>query len=72
MGNPGNGWTSERRKKQSEANKRWKPWNQSTGPKSIEGKVAAARNAWTGGTTLQLRQAIKELNQALRVQRDFL
>ena len=72
MGNPAKGWTPERRKKQSEAIRRWKPWNQSTGPKSPEGKAAVARNAWTGGTWLKLRQAIKGLNQAMREQRDWL
>ena len=31
MGNAANGWTPERRKKQSEAIKRWKPWKQPRG-----------------------------------------
>jgi hypothetical protein len=70
MGNPAAGWTPERRKRQSEAIKRWKPWNQSTGPKSPEGKAAVSGNAWAGGHWLKLRQAIKDLNQALRVQRN--
>jgi len=65
-----NGWTPERRKRQSEAIRRWKPWMQSTGPKSPEGKAAAAGNAWTGGDWRKLRQVIKDLNQALRVQRN--
>lgn len=72
MGNPAKGWTSERRRRQSEAIKRWKPWKQSTGPKSPQGKAAVARNAWTGGEWLKLRQIIKELNQAMRAQRDML
>jgi len=65
-------WTPERRQRQREAIQRWKPWNQSTGPKSLEGKARAARNAWTGGHTVKLRQIIKELNQAMRAQRDWL
>ena len=65
-------WTPEQRKKQREAIQRWKPWKQSSGPKSPEGKAAAAGNAWTGGEWHKLRQAIKELNQAMRVQRDRL
>lgn len=72
MGNPAKGWTPERRKKQSEAIKRWKPWNQSTGPKSPEGKAAVSRNAFTGGHTVLMRQIIKELNQAMREQREWL
>lgn len=72
MGNPVKGWTPERRKRQSEAIRQWKPWNQSTGPKSPEGKAAVWGNAWAGGHWLKLRQAIKALNQAMREQRDWL
>ena len=72
MGNPAKGWTPERRKKQSKAIRQWKPWNQSTGPKSREGKAAVSGNAWTGGEWLKLRKAIKALNQAMREQRDWL
>ena len=65
-------WTTEQRQKQREAIKRWKPWQQSSGPKSPEGKAAAAGNAWTGGEWQKLRQAIKALNGAMRKQRDWL
>ena len=63
-------WTPEQR--QREAIERWKPWKQSTGPKSAEGKSAADGNAWTGGEWKKLRLAIKELNGAMRAQRDQL
>lgn len=66
------GWTPERRKRQSQAIRRWAPWNQSTGPKSPEGKAAASRNAFTGGEWAELRQSIKALNQVLREQRQRL
>ena len=72
MGNPAAGWTPERRKQQSEAIKRWKPWAKSTGPKSPEGKAAVAGNAWAGEEWLKLREAIKALNQAMRQQKDWL
>ena len=72
MGNPAKGWTPERRKRQSEAIRQWKPWNQSTGPKSPEGKAAVARNAWTGGHLVQLRLLVMEMNQTLQEQRRFL
>ena len=62
MGNPGKGWTPERRKKQSEAIKRWKPWKQSTGPKSVEGKERVAANAWRGGQRAQLRELSRMVN----------
>ena len=65
-------WTPEQRQRQREAIQRWQPWNQSTGPQSAQGKAKAARNAWTGGQAVKLRQIIKELNQALKVQEDFL
>ena len=66
------GWTPERRKRQSEAIKQWKPWQQSTGPKSPEDKAAASGNAWAGGEWKKLRLAIKELNDAIRAQWDQL
>ena len=72
MSNPVNGWTPERRKRQSEAIRRWKPWNQSTGPKSPEGKAVVSGNAWTGGEWLNLRNAISSLNAAIREQRNQL
>jgi hypothetical protein len=31
-----------------------------------------ARNAWTGGDWLKLRQVVKELNGAMRDQREWL
>ena len=40
-----NGWTWERRAKQAELIRQWKPWKQSTGPKSTEGKARIATNA---------------------------
>ena len=70
MGNSSAGWTPERRKRQSEAIRRWKPWNQSTGPKSAEGKAATARNAWTGGHLAMLRQLSRALHEVMR-SRDY-
>jgi hypothetical protein len=65
-------WTPEQRQRQREAIQRWKPWSKSTGPRSPKGKAAASRNAWTGGHLVKLRQVIKELNQALRAQKEWL
>ena len=72
MGNAAAGWTPERRKRQSEAIRGWQPWSRSTGPKSAEGRAAVSRNAWAGGHWVTLRQLTKEVNQALRAQRDRL
>ena len=40
-----NGWTEERKARQSELIHQWKPWEQSTGPKTVEGKAIVAKNA---------------------------
>jgi len=65
-------WTAEQRQRQAEAIRRWKPWEQSTGPTSAAGKAKVARNASTGGEWAKLRQTIKELNQAMREQKQQL
>ena len=36
------GWSAERRQRQREAIQRWKPWEQSTGPRTREGKSCRA------------------------------
>lgn len=48
-------WTQEQREGQREAIKRWKPWEQSTGPKSADGKARVSRNGWKGGAGETLR-----------------
>ena len=60
-----NGWTPERRAKQAELIKTWKPWERSTGPRSEEGKAVASRNGWQGGN----RQMLREISRALARQR---
>lgn len=45
-----NGWTPERRAWYAVLIRQRRPWEQSTGPKSAEGKARVARNAWRGGT----------------------
>lgn len=65
-------WTAEQRQRQAEAIRRWKPWEQSTGPKSATGKAKVSRNAYTGGEWAKLRKAVKELNQTMRVQKEGL
>lgn len=63
-----NGWTPERRKRQSELIHRWRPWERSTGPRTPEGKARMALNPYRGGTALLLR----ELARVLRRHRDGL
>ena len=66
-----NGWTLERRKRQAELIQQWKPWQQSTGPKTEVGKTRVSSNAFKGGTRAQfaeLRRTLREQAQALRRQ----
>ena len=63
-----NGWTPERRARQAELIKVWRPWEHSTGPKTAAGKAAVARNAWRGGT----RQMLREMSRALAEHRELL
>ena len=58
-------WTAEQRQRQAEAIRRWSPWEQSTGPRTDEGKAAASRNGWKGGQ----REVLRELARALNEQR---
>ena len=62
----------EQRQRQREAIQRWQAWNQSTGPRSPEGKAAASRNAFTGGDMAQIRELAKDVNRVLREQRKWL
>lgn len=57
-------WTQEQRQRQREAIQNWRPWEQSTGPRSPEGKELVSRNGWKGGT----RQLLRELANVLREQ----
>ncbi|RQZ40053.1 hypothetical protein DIE17_33180 [Burkholderia sp. Bp9099] len=68
-----NGWTPERRAKQAEAIKRWKPWRQSTGPQTDEGKAVSSQNAVKHG--LRAREWLayqKRINDLLRACRERL
>ena len=59
------GWTLERRRKHSEAIRKWKPWERSTGPKSEEGKGRVSLNAFKHG----MRSAeIREIEAVLAEQ----
>ena len=40
-----NGWTTERRQRQSQLIKQWQPWEHSTGSRTAEGKAKVSRNA---------------------------
>jgi hypothetical protein len=44
-----NGWTKDRKRRQAELIRKWRPWESSTGPKTARGKAAVSRNAWKHG-----------------------
>lgn len=57
------GWTEERRRKQAEAIKKWKPWEKSTGPRTEAGKARTRLNAVQerrhAETTIEARKILK-------------
>lgn len=61
-------WTAEQRKQQSLMIRQWQPWKNSTGAKTLEGKVNASRNAFKGG----LRQTLQKLAKYLKEQKEFI
>ena len=63
-----NGWNSERRARQAALIRHWRPWEQSTGPKTEAGKARAAMRGFKGG----VRPLLRELARALREQQQAL
>ena len=43
------GWTPERRKTQSKLIQNWKPWANSTGPRTVQGRKTSSMNALKHG-----------------------
>jgi len=62
------GWTTQRRQRQSELIQDWQPWEQSTGPRTAEGKAKSSRNAFKGGT----RPLFRMIDRVLRKQQQSL
>ena len=63
-----NGWTQERRQRQSELIQTWKPWEKSTGPRTAAGKAKSSQNAFKAGT----RPLFRMIEKALRKQQQSL
>ena len=66
-----NGWTLERRQRQAELIRNWRPWAKSTGPRTPEGKARVSRNAWKGGHRAELRELTKMVNEHVRMAREL-
>jgi len=58
-----NGWTPERRARQAELIRSWRPWEHSTGPRTEAGKVVASQNAV--GAEQRRRAALAEAQREL-------
>jgi hypothetical protein len=56
-------WTEERRARQAEAIRTWKPWEKATGPRTEEGKRTVARNPFKGGLRDEMRAVSKLLRE---------
>ena len=67
-----NGWTLQRRVQQAERIRAQKPWLQSTGPKTEEGKAKVARNAYKGGAWKQMQDMRRRMNEGFEEQQRFL
>jgi hypothetical protein len=65
-------WTPEQRLRQSEAIRRWKPWERSTGAKTAHGKAISSKNATKTGDSTYVRELIKQMNQILKEQKDLI
>ena len=59
------GWTPARRKAQSERIHKYRPWEQSTGPRTSGGKAVSSQNADKG----KIRPMMRILAKAMRDQR---
>jgi hypothetical protein len=62
----------ERRARQAQAIRRWRAWEDSTGPRTAEGKARSSRNADRGGLWRNERALLKALRAALGANRDTL
>ena len=63
-----NGWTLERRHRQAELIRSWRPWERSTGPKTDQGKDASSQNALRHGMRTEAwRRERQDLREYMRM-----
>lgn len=66
-----NGWTEERRQRQRELIQTWKPWEQSTGAKTPQGKARSSKNAYKTGSS-EIKIFLRELNRLLKEEKSII
>ena len=64
-------WTPERKLRQAEKIRTWKPWEKATGPCTPDGKAKASRNAYKGGHWLMLRELSRVVNAEVKVSQEL-
>lgn len=64
-------WTPERRAKQAEAIRKWKPWERSTGPRTEQGKLISSRNAYVGADRERFRTVDRRLREHMTLIRSI-
>lgn len=65
-------WTPERRQRQAELIRAWKPWEKSTGAKTPEGKKRSSQNALKhGGRTAEIIELRKKYLAIMKERRQF-
>lgn len=62
------GWTEERRARQAELIRQWRPWEKSTGARTAEGKAKSSQNARKGMTPSKLMKLARKDLSAARVE----
>ena len=65
-------WTLEQRLRQSEAIRRWRPWEASTGAKTPQGKTISSKNATKTGDSFYVRELIKQMNRLMKEQKKLI
>ena len=59
-------WSTERRVRQAEWIRRWRPWTRSTGPRTAAGKARSCRNAEKFRRDPEMRRAYLLIQQFFR------
>lgn len=59
-------WTMEQRKTQSQAIKKWKSWDSSTGPRTVQGKKKSSQNSFQHGCDSMWVKILRQFERDIR------